>query len=203
MSAFSRWLYRPGFFIFLLVPPFSATAIAAAGKGLAANGNSNGAPACSACHGDQGEGRPDAAYPRLAGLNSGYLLRQLNDFAHKNAKVKPCILSPRRLAWTSVQQCHRSTAHCRPPRCRSRTAFQQLACCCLIRIGSDDGFLDVCDLYLERAAASLNAADTATTIKPAEELIDTRGRGPRRSLKAGRAGHNPRKARQAISRRSG
>lgn len=69
-----------GFFIIL---PFSATVSAAEGGQLAANGNSNGAPACSACHGDQGEGRPDAAYPRLAGLNSGYLLRQLNDFADK------------------------------------------------------------------------------------------------------------------------
>ena len=69
-----------GFFIIL---PFSATVSAAEGGQLAANGNSNGAPACSACHGDQGEGRPDAAYPRLAGLNSGYLLRQPNDFADK------------------------------------------------------------------------------------------------------------------------
>ena len=83
---------------FFIIPPFSATMSAAEGGHLAANGNSNGAPACSACHGDQGEGRPDAAYPRLAGLNSGYLLRQLNDFADKNAKVKPCNPSPRRLA---------------------------------------------------------------------------------------------------------
>ena len=66
---------------FFIIPPFSATVSAAEGGHLAANGN--GAPACSACHGDQGEGRPDAAYPRLAGLNSGYLLRQLNDFADK------------------------------------------------------------------------------------------------------------------------
>ena len=68
---------------FFIIPPFSATVSAAEGGHLAANGNSNGAPACSACHGDQGEGRPDAAYPRLAGLDSGYLLRQLNDFAEK------------------------------------------------------------------------------------------------------------------------
>lgn len=72
-----------GFFVVLLVPPVSATSITAEGGALAANGNTNGAPACSACHGDQGEGRPDAAYPRLAGLDSGYLLRQLNDFADK------------------------------------------------------------------------------------------------------------------------
>lgn len=51
------------------------------GRDIAANGNGKGAPACAACHGDQGEGRPDAAYPRLAGLDARYLLRQLNDFA--------------------------------------------------------------------------------------------------------------------------
>ena len=67
----------------LLARLFIATAIAADGSGIAANGNDKGAPACSACHGNQGEGRLDAAYPRLAGLDSGYLLRQLNDFADR------------------------------------------------------------------------------------------------------------------------
>ena len=60
------------------------SAMAADGRDLAANGNSNGAPPCSACHGEQGEGRPDAAYPRLAGIDGKYLLQQLNDFADKN-----------------------------------------------------------------------------------------------------------------------
>lgn len=59
-------------------------AVAIDGKELAATGNGNGAHPCAACHGDQGEGRPDAAYPRLAGLDAGYLLRQLNDFADGN-----------------------------------------------------------------------------------------------------------------------
>ena len=48
---------------------------------IASSGNGAGAPACSACHGQSGEGRPDAGYPRLAGLNADYLLQQLNDFA--------------------------------------------------------------------------------------------------------------------------
>ena len=56
-------------------------AIAADGRDLASSGNGNGAPACSACHGAQGEGRPDAAYPRLDGLDAAYLLQQFNDFA--------------------------------------------------------------------------------------------------------------------------
>lgn len=58
------------------------SAVAIDGKELAAKGNGNGAHPCAACHGTQGEGRPDAAYPRLAGLDAGYLLRQLNDFAN-------------------------------------------------------------------------------------------------------------------------
>lgn len=51
------------------------------GKEIATNGNGREAPACSVCHGEHGEGRPDAAYPGLAGLDSEYLVRQLNAFA--------------------------------------------------------------------------------------------------------------------------
>jgi cytochrome c553 len=61
-------------------PPAGATD----GKNLTLNGNGKGAHACSACHGAQGEGRPEAGYPRLAGLSADYLLRQLNDFADNN-----------------------------------------------------------------------------------------------------------------------
>jgi cytochrome c553 len=63
------------------MPVLAQSARAADGQAIAANGNGGGAPACSACHGEHGEGRPDAAYPRLAGLNSEYLVRQLNAFA--------------------------------------------------------------------------------------------------------------------------
>lgn len=74
-------LIPAGCFVILLAMRFVGTAIAADGSAIAAKGNDKGAPACSACHGKQGEGRPDTAYPRLAGIDSGYLLRQLNDFA--------------------------------------------------------------------------------------------------------------------------
>ena len=70
--------------IFLLAIPTAHVALAIDGKDLATNGNGNGAHACAACHGVLGEGRPDAAYPRLAGLNAGYLQRQLRDFAEGN-----------------------------------------------------------------------------------------------------------------------
>ena len=70
------------FFVCLLsMPVHAATTHAADGQNIAVNGNGNNAPACSACHGAQGEGRPDAAYPRLAGLDSQYLVEQLNAFA--------------------------------------------------------------------------------------------------------------------------
>ena len=68
--------------VLALVSVGAAQAAFAADAGkIAASGNSAGAPACSACHGQSGEGRPDAGYPRLAGLRAGYLLQQLNDFA--------------------------------------------------------------------------------------------------------------------------
>jgi cytochrome c553 len=70
------------FFVLLLSMPIHAvTAHAADGRQIAANGNGREAPACSACHGAQGEGQPDVANPRLAGLDSEYLFAQLNAFA--------------------------------------------------------------------------------------------------------------------------
>ena len=70
----------------------TAIAHAADGRDIAANGNGRDAPACSACHGAQGEGQPDLAQPRLAGLDSGYLVAQLNAFAEgsrDNATMSP------------------------------------------------------------------------------------------------------------------
>lgn len=58
----------------------SAGAAPIDGKDIATNGNGRGAHACASCHGASGEGRPDAGYPRLAGLGTDYLIRQLADF---------------------------------------------------------------------------------------------------------------------------
>ena len=69
------------FMVLLSMPIHATTAFAADGREIAANGNGNNAPACSVCHGAQGAGRPDAGYPRLAGLDSEYLLEQLSAFA--------------------------------------------------------------------------------------------------------------------------
>jgi cytochrome c553 len=67
--------------ILLAVPGVMERARAADGQAIAANGNGRDAPACSACHGQHGEGQPDPASPRLAGLDSGYLVEQLDAFA--------------------------------------------------------------------------------------------------------------------------
>jgi cytochrome c553 len=51
------------------------------GAQLASEGNGESVPACASCHGEKGEGQPESGFPRLAGLNSEYLLRQLRQFA--------------------------------------------------------------------------------------------------------------------------
>lgn len=48
---------------------------------IARAGNGKGAAPCMACHGAQGQGNAAAGYPRLAGLSSGYLRKQLHDYA--------------------------------------------------------------------------------------------------------------------------
>lgn len=63
------------------VPP----AYAASGQDIVMNGV-GAAPACSACHGEYGEGQPDAGYPRLAGLAPAYMVEQLKSFANDTRK---------------------------------------------------------------------------------------------------------------------
>lgn len=55
--------------------------VRADGALIAQSGNGRGAPACISCHGVRGEGLPDSGFPHLAGLNSQYLVNQLNAFA--------------------------------------------------------------------------------------------------------------------------
>jgi cytochrome c553 len=77
-----RCVVVPCLFVLLLsMPVHATTAQAADGRDIAANGNGRDVPACSVCHGAQGEGQSGAAYPRLAGLDSEYLIAQLNAFA--------------------------------------------------------------------------------------------------------------------------
>lgn len=60
------------------------------GRQIATNGVPDAVPACSGCHGTNGEG--SAAFPYLRGIGEGYLLAQLNAFAtgaRKNAVMQP------------------------------------------------------------------------------------------------------------------
>lgn len=49
------------------------------GQTLAMQGDGSGAP-CAACHGPQGEGMAAATFPRIAGLDADYALRQMIAF---------------------------------------------------------------------------------------------------------------------------
>jgi cytochrome c553 len=50
------------------------------GQTIATHGNGKGAIACMACHGSKGEGQAQTGFPRLAGLDAGYIEKQLHDF---------------------------------------------------------------------------------------------------------------------------
>ena len=65
----------------LLMTTFCNTAFAADGANIDHNGKGDAVPACSACHGKQGEGKPALGFPRLAGLNLDYIDHALNSFA--------------------------------------------------------------------------------------------------------------------------
>ncbi len=60
---------------------------------LATQGDAKqGIAACSSCHGDAGQGKPAAGFPKLAGLPAAYLLQQLRAFAdgsRSNAVMVP------------------------------------------------------------------------------------------------------------------
>jgi thiosulfate dehydrogenase len=50
------------------------------GERIATQGSPGGTAACATCHGHNGGGDEGGAFPRLAGLNAGYLARQLRAF---------------------------------------------------------------------------------------------------------------------------
>ena len=55
-----------------------------------ANSGSGSIIACASCHGSDGGGQ--ASFPRLAGMNAAYMLKQLGDFAsgsRANAVMQP------------------------------------------------------------------------------------------------------------------
>ncbi len=79
-----------------------ALAFAQDGGQIARQGSPGGAPACVACHGASGQGQAAAGFPRLAGLDAGYLERQLESFAGP-ARQNP-IMSPVAKALTAQER---------------------------------------------------------------------------------------------------
>jgi cytochrome c553 len=70
----------------------ASPAAAATPPTLVSQGNGHGAPPCQSCHGADGGGQAATGVPRLAGLEAGYLRRQLDDYAggtRANAVMQP------------------------------------------------------------------------------------------------------------------
>ncbi len=52
------------------------------GQSIYRGGNTEtGVPSCAACHGPSGKGNPMSLYPDIAGQQTGYILKSLNDYA--------------------------------------------------------------------------------------------------------------------------
>ena len=61
-----------------------------AGEKLYRGGDlARGIPACMACHGATGKGNEPAKFPALRGQQSGYLIKQLNDYASGTRATGP------------------------------------------------------------------------------------------------------------------
>lgn len=88
----ARWpFYLAATALQVSVMMWPAVGAAADGKTIVTNGVGS-APACAACHGENGEGQPDSGFPRLAGLDAAYITHQLQSFAddtRKNDVMKP------------------------------------------------------------------------------------------------------------------
>jgi thiosulfate dehydrogenase len=65
---------------FLLPGVAFSESIADLGARIAQKGTPKGAAPCMSCHGPAGAGMAATAYPRIAGLDAGYLAKQLGDF---------------------------------------------------------------------------------------------------------------------------
>ena len=61
-------------------------------KSITLQGNKQGATACQTCHGADGGGTPATGFPRLAGLNAGYIERQLQNF--RSGKRNSPVMQP-------------------------------------------------------------------------------------------------------------
>lgn len=80
--------------LFLLLGSASAATAAdeELGRQIVTQGTTEGVVACATCHGTDGAGNPDSAFPRLSILEPDYLTRQIRDYAsgaRKNPIMEP------------------------------------------------------------------------------------------------------------------
>lgn len=81
---------------------WTAPAHAIDAAAIAAQGNGRGAAPCQSCHGADGGGMEAAGFPRLAGLDAGYLRKQLDDFA-AGTRANP-VMQPNALALSEEER---------------------------------------------------------------------------------------------------
>lgn len=86
----------------LCIPAVQAERPAMAGEEIALYGTPTGVPACSSCHGTEGEGNPADGFPRLAGLPAPYLFAQLQALA--NGSRNDVMMSPVAILLTTPQR---------------------------------------------------------------------------------------------------
>lgn len=61
------------------------------GAKIVQQGNTSGAAPCMACHGMDGAGMPGADFPRLAGKDADYLVKQIHDYRNET-RISPVML---------------------------------------------------------------------------------------------------------------
>ena len=93
MRSSARRLRQTAFGLLVAVLALSCGLVGAqSGEQIAKAGNAAGAPACVTCHGPTGQGQAAAGFPRLAGLNAGYIVQQLrscNEGTRANSIMAP------------------------------------------------------------------------------------------------------------------
>jgi cytochrome c553 len=80
---------------------------------IAAQGNGQGAAPCQSCHGANGAGMSATGFPRLAGLDAGYLRKQLDDFA-TGTRDNP-VMHPNALALSADERQAMATYYAQMP----------------------------------------------------------------------------------------
>lgn len=103
------------------------------GSRIATQGASAGAVACATCHGQDGGGDEGGAFPRLAGLDAGYLARQLRAFK-SGGRTNP-VMAPQAQALTDAEveavsayyAALPAASHAMPPGEQSRALGEKLA----------------------------------------------------------------------------